>query len=110
MAARLDEIAEGVASVLSSSATPEPLRMDMMNHSPVEVEFFVRALAAACERREAPLALVRLAPELGERLMRAVEREPLEGADVRVVLVDGLGVSVEMYRRRPPVASRFSRP
>ena len=84
MAARLDEIAEGVASVLGASSTPEPLCISMMNHSPVEVAFFVRALAAACERLEAPLALVRLDPELGGRLVRAVEREPLEGTDVRV--------------------------
>ena len=99
MAARLDEIAEAVASVLGVAETPEPLRVDMMNQSPVNVAFFVRALAAACERREAPLALIRLAPELGERLVRAVEREPLEGADVRVELVEELGVSVEVYRR-----------
>jgi hypothetical protein len=101
MAARLDEIAEGVASVLGLSATPEPLRVDMMNHSPVDVAFFVRALAAACERREAPLALVRLSPELGERLVRAVEREPLALADVQIELAEDLGVGVEMYRRSP---------
>ena len=99
MAARLDEIAEGIASVLGTSATPEPLRVDMMNQSAVNVAFFVRALAAACERREVPLALIRLAPELGERLVRAVDHEPLEGADVRVELVEELGVSVEVYRR-----------
>ena len=85
--------------MLGTSATPEPLRVDMMNQSPVNVAFFVRALAAACERREAPLALIRLAPELGERLVRAVDHEPLEGADVRVELVEELGVSVEVYRR-----------
>ena len=98
MAARLDEIAEGIAMVLGSSPTPEPLRIDMRNQSPANVSFFVRALAAACERRAAPLALVRLGPELGERLMRAVEREPLEGPDVRVELIDGLEGSVEVYR------------
>ena len=101
MAARLDEIAEGVATLLGGSATPEPLSISMMNQSPVQVAFFVRALAAACERLEAPLALVRLDTELGERLVRAVEREPLEVPDVRVELVEGLGVSVEMYRRMP---------
>lgn len=99
MAARLDEIAEGIATVLGASPSPEPLRVDMRNQSPVNVAFFVRALAAACERHEAPLALVRLSPELGERLVRAVEREPLEGSAVQVELVEGLGVSVEMYRR-----------
>ena len=85
--------------MLGVAETPEPLRVDMMNQSPVNVVFFVRALAAACERREAPLALIRLAPELGERLVRAVDHEPLEGADVRVELVEELGVSVEVYRR-----------
>ena len=85
--------------MLGVAETPEPLRVDMMNQSPVNVAFFVRALAAACERREVPLALIRLAPELGERLVRAVDHEPLEGADVRVELVEELGVSVEVYRR-----------
>ena len=85
--------------MLGVAETPEPLRVDMMNQSPVNVAFFVRALAAACERREAPLALIRLAPDLGERLVRAVDHEPLEGADVRVELVEELGVSVEVYRR-----------
>lgn len=101
MAAWLDEIAEGIAMVLGSSATPEPLKIDMRNQSPVNVAFFVRALAAACERREAPLALVRLGPELGERLVRAVEHEPLEGADVRLEFVEDLGSSLEVYRRLP---------
>ena len=50
-------------------------------------------------RYRRPLAFVRLDPELGERLVRAVEREPLEGPDVRVELVEGMGASVEVYRR-----------
>ena len=99
MAARLDEIAEGIAMVLGTSASPEPLRIDMWNQSATNVAFFVRALAAACERRAAPLTLVRLDPELGERLVRAVEREPLEGPELRVELVEGLGAAVEVYRR-----------
>ena len=70
----------------------------MQNQSPVNVAFFVRALAAACKHRAAPLTLVRLGPELGERLVRAVEREPLEGPEVRVELIDGLEGSVEVYR------------
>ena len=51
----------------------------MRNQPPTNVAFFVRALAAACERRAAPLALVRLDPELGERLVRALDREPWRG-------------------------------
>lgn len=66
---------------------------------PTNVAFFVRALASTCQRRAAPLALVRLDPELGERLVRSVEREPLEGPEVRVELFEGLGASVEVYRR-----------
>ena len=70
----------------------------MRNQAAVNIAFFVRALVAACERRVAPLGLVRLDPELGERLVRAVELVPLEGADVRVELVEGLGASVDVYR------------
>ena len=75
--------------------------MDIWNQTPVNVAFFVRALAAACERRAAPLALVRVGKEFGERVMRAVEHEPLEGADVRVELVGLLGASIEVYLRLP---------
>lgn len=101
MAARLDEIADGIAAVLGASTTPEPLKIDMRNQSPVNVAFFVRSLAAACERRAAPLALVRLDTELGARLVRAVEREPLEGQEVRLELVEELGTSIEVYRLLP---------
>lgn len=101
MAARLDEIAEGVATVLGASTIPEPLRIDMINHSPVDVAFFVRALAAACERLEAPLALVRLSPELGGRLLQALELEPLEDPSVQVELMEGLEGALVLYRRLP---------
>lgn len=99
MAARLDEIAEGIASVLGASLTPEPLVVDMRNQSPVNIAFFVRALAAACERQAFPLAFVRVGTAMGQRLTQSVEREPLEG-DVEVELLDELGTSIEIYRRK----------
>lgn len=58
--ARLDEIAEGVASMLAFSPQPEPLPTSFGDHSPAEIAFLVRAVIAACEREGHPLAYVRL--------------------------------------------------
>jgi hypothetical protein len=101
MAARLDEIAEGLVTVLGNSATPEPLKIDLWGQSPVNAAFLVRAVATACERTDAPLALVRLGAEMGERLVRGVDREPLALAGVHIELVEDLGASMELYRRPP---------
>jgi hypothetical protein len=70
----------------------------MWNQSPINVAFFVRALAAACERRAAPLALVRVGRNRGDRQVKAVEREPLEGADVRLEVEEGLGSSIDVHQ------------
>ena len=75
--ARLDEIAEGLSTVLAGSPTPEPLFVDMMNHSPVEITFLIRAVVDACERLAAPLSLIRVGEALGSHAAHALGPEPL---------------------------------
>lgn len=68
--ARLDEIAEGLATVLANSPSPEPLNVDLRGQSPKEATLLVRAVIDACERRGAPISLVCVHPELGADLMK----------------------------------------
>ena len=62
--ARLDELAEGIASVLVGSAQPDPLPLSFNGHSPGEMAFLVTSVIAACERRGRPLAHVRVPPSV----------------------------------------------
>ena len=96
--ARLDEIAEGLSTVLAASPTPEPLFVDMMNHSPAEITFLIRAVVDACERLTAPLFLIRVGNELGSHAARALGPEPLGYEGVRVELAEGLDRRIEFYR------------
>jgi len=96
--ARLDEIAEGVSSVLASSPKPEPLFLDMMGQSPGEVTFLIRAVVDACERRGAPLSMVRVGQDLGSNAKRALGPEPLKYEGVPVELTDDLEQRIEFYR------------
>lgn len=59
--ARLDEIAEGVATLLASLPEPEPLPMALQDHTPSQIAFLVRCVIAACDRIGRPLAYVRVA-------------------------------------------------
>tara|TARA_R110000824_G_scaffold401792_1_gene616545 strand:+ start:7991 stop:8317 length:327 start_codon:yes stop_codon:yes gene_type:complete len=96
--ARLDEIAEGVSSVLASSPMPEPLFLEMVGHSPSEVTFLIRSVVDACERRGVPLSKVCVGPSLGSNAKRALGPEPLHYQGVQVDLVDGLDRGIEFYR------------
>jgi hypothetical protein len=68
--ARLDEIAEGIATVLRSAQKPEPLPVDMRGQSPTDIVFFVRAVIDSCQRNATPLSLVCVASELGAKLLK----------------------------------------
>lgn len=96
--ARLDEIAEGLAAVLSTSSEPEPLFLDLMNHSPGEATLLIRPVVDACQRRAAPMTSIRLGSELGSHAKRALGPEPLQYEGVRVELTSGLDRRVEFYR------------
>jgi hypothetical protein len=94
----LDEIAEGLATVLQVSPTPEPLGVDLIGHSPAEVTFLVRAVVDACERRVAPLALIRIAIDCASNVVRALGPEPLHYQGISVELASDLDHRIELYR------------
>lgn len=96
--ARLDEIAEGVATVLAASPTPEPLFLDMMNHAPPEVTFLIRAVVDASERRGAPLSSIRVGNTLGSNAARTLGPGPLAYEGVVVELDVDLDQRLEFYR------------
>ena len=93
--ARLDEIAEGLAAVLSGAPEPEPLFIDLMNHSPGDATFLIRAVVDACERRATPLNLIRLSLDLGSHAKRALGPQ-YEG--VKIELAPELERRVEFFR------------
>lgn len=96
--ARLDEIAEGLSSVLAATKVPEPLFVDMMNHSPADITFVIRAVIDACERRTVPLSLIRVGRALGSHAARALGPEPLEYEGISIELTGDLDRRVEFYR------------
>jgi hypothetical protein len=93
--ARLDELAGAISTVLSASPTPEPLPVDLKNHSPAEATVFVRAVVEACQRSATPLFEVRISPQLGASLLRQHAGE-IEG--IRLTEDAGLHTSIEFFR------------
>lgn len=75
--ARLDEIAEGVASVVAFGPQSERLPMRFRGHSPAEIAFLVAAVITACERAGRSLAYVRL-PAAATAILKR-DPEPIGG-------------------------------
>lgn len=96
--ARLDEIAEGLSTVLQHGLKPEPLGVDLVGQSPVEVTFLVRAVVDACERRAAPLSLIRVGSVIASNLVRALGPEPLRYEGIKVEVTSDLESRLELYR------------
>ena len=96
--ARLDEIAEGLSTVLQLSKTPEPLGVDLVGHSPAEVTFLIRAVVDACRRRSAPLALVRVGSVCASNIVRALSPEPLRYEGVPIEVAPDLAHRIELFR------------
>ena len=94
--ARLDEIAEGIVTVLMFSPTPEPLNLDLRGHNPQETTFLVRAIVDACERRGAPLSLVKVDAEVGTDLLKQYGNSGYEG--VQISASSYLSGSLEFFR------------
>lgn len=94
--ARLDEIAEGIVTVLMFSPTPEPLNLDLRGQNPQETTFLVRAIVDACERRGAPLSHVKVAPEAGYDLLKQYGSSRYQG--VQISASSQLSGSLEFFR------------
>ena len=96
--ARLDEIAEGLATVLQLATTPEPVGVDLVGHSPAEVTFLVRAVVDACRRRAAPLSLIRVGSICASNIVRALAPDPLRYEGVAVEVASDLSCRIELFR------------
>ena len=68
--ARLDELAEGIAKVLTITAGPEPLPIDVVGEGPTETTVLVRAIVDASRRQGLELHRICLDPDLGRRLLQ----------------------------------------
>ena len=96
--ARLDEIAEGLSTVLQHGPKPEPLGVDLVGQSPVDVTFLVRAVVDACERRGAPLSLIRVGNIVASNLVRALGPAHMCYEGIKVEVATDLGSRIELYR------------
>lgn len=85
-------------AVLASSLRPEPLFLDMMNHTPAEATFLIRAVVDASERHGAPLSHIRIGALLGSNAARTFGPGPLAYEGVRVDLASDLDRRIEFYR------------
>lgn len=101
--ARLDEIAVGLASVLRSMPSPEPLSVDLRNETPAAATVLVRAIIDACNRSVTPLALVRICPVLGKGLLSELPsgRPIYEG--IKIEADTSLDNRIELFRVQPHI-------
>lgn len=95
--ARLDEIGQGIATVLSSASLPEPLFVDLRGQTPVEVLVLFRSVVDACHRCAGPLSLVRISDGLGSRIADSLP-EGLVYEGVQIEFDSTLGERIEFYR------------
>jgi hypothetical protein len=103
--ARIDEIAEGLASVLRSSPVPEPLGVDLWNETPAAATVLVRAVIDTCLRNAIPLSLVRICPDLGKGLLRQLTEDEPAYEGVQIISHSALSQRIEFFRFAPPSES-----
>lgn len=97
--ARLDELAEGISKVLTVTATPEPLPLDLVGEGPVETTVLVRAIVDSCRRRGLDLYRISLDPDLGTRLL---DEHSGEYEGVRLETDGRLRNRIEIWREPAP--------
>ena len=96
--ARLDEIAEGIAMMLTSSPVPEPLNISLRGEGVTETTFLVRAVIDSCERRGSPISAVRVGAILGSDLVRQYGDNQSGYQGVHIQWSEILRADVEFYR------------
>lgn len=93
--ARLDELAEGISKVLTITAEPDPLPLDLIGEGPAETTVLVRAIVGACHRHGFPLSRIAIDPRLGSGLLRE-HPDGYEG--VELVEDANLSNRIEIFR------------
>lgn len=99
--ARLDEIAEGIATVLRSAQKPEPLPVDMRGQSPTDIVFFVRAVIDSCHRSATAISAVRIGAELGAKVLKKYGNKESGYEGVPVSLSNDLTSMIHFFRFPP---------
>lgn len=97
--ARLDELAEGIAKVLTITATPEPLPLDLVGEGPAETTVLVRAIVDASRRQGLELHRICLDPDLGRGPLRE-HGDRYEGVSLEAD--DRLRGRIEIWRDPAP--------
>lgn len=99
--ARLDEIAEGLATVLVASPFPEPLNVNLKGEGPLEATFLVRAVIESCERRGVPIHTVRIGTEIGANIISQYGNQTSGYQGVKVEGSNLLGAEIRFFRFLP---------
>ena len=99
--ARLDEIAESVATILVASPFPEPLNISLKGEGPLETTFLVRAVIDSCERRGVPVHTVRVGIEIGADLIAQYGNRNSGYQGVKVEGSKLLAAEIDFYRFLP---------
>ena len=99
--ARLDEIADGIATILATSPVPEPLNISLRGEGVTETTFLVRAVIDSCERRGSPISAVRVCVTLGSDLLKQYGNKQSGYQGVNIEESETLGADVEFYRFSP---------
>ena len=100
--ARLDEIAEGIAMMLTSSPVPEPLNISLRGEGVTETTFLVRAVIDSCERRGSPISVVRVGATLGSDLMKQYGHNQSGYQGVTIDESHAIDADIEFYRYPRP--------
>jgi hypothetical protein len=99
---RLDEIAQGIVSVLAATREPEPLRIDLWNETAPAATVFVRAMIEGCLRNAVPISMVEIGPEIGSDLTKQLGGDGAAYEGVSVRASHALGEQVNFYRFEKP--------
>ena len=99
--ARLDENAEGIATMLTTSPVPEPLNISLRGEGATDVTFLVRAVVDSCERRGSPISAVRVGAILGSDLLKQYGEKRSGYQGVNIEESETLKSDVEFYRFPP---------
>lgn len=101
--ARLDELAQGIATLLKATSVPEPLPIDMMYQSPAGATIFVRAVIDASARIATPLSQVAICPKLGNDVLRQHGNTLRGYQGIPIIAIEGLENRIEFFRFSPLV-------
>jgi hypothetical protein len=94
------EVAIGIATVLSSTSTPEPLPLVLSNQSLADAALILRNVIRECADAGVSLHTVKVGPELLRHLRDGLLPGP-SYLGVQTASDDNLGTELLLYRKAP---------